>query len=131
MAQGPDDPLQRQHPLRRQVLQPLRWGRFESPASEGWQVAAIVAEIESPCVPAPVGGRKPRRDVRRPPVRPQLKRIAAGAHRQSLPLIPRRGHLREEDGLKEVDPEIPMDLDSEMPFTKGNKDGRLHDGIWR
>jgi hypothetical protein len=31
--------------------------------------------------------------------------------------------------LEEVEPEVPMGRDAQVPFAHGGEDGRLHDGV--
>src|SRR6185369_17195462 len=65
-------------------------------------------------------------DVKIPPGRADVERQAYGA-RVSPRLVPRV--LDEEFAAEQMDPEVPVGLDAEVPLADGDEDRRLRDGV--
>src|SRR6185436_13951759 len=65
-------------------------------------------------------------DVEVPPVRADMQRQATGA-REPPRLVP--CVLDKELAAEQADPEIPVDVDAEVPLADGDEDRRLRDGV--
>ena len=78
-------------------------------------------------MPATVGRRELSRDIEGLPVLAHLESAAAGPQRLSSALHARR--LGGENRLKQVEPQLLVGSDPQIPLVDSDEDGRLRDGI--
>ena len=101
---------------------PLRWSLPEHPVGERRECATVVPKVEPPSTPPGVVRRHLARDVEVPPGRADVERQAAGA-REPPRLAPRV--LDEEFTAEQMDPEVPVGFNAEVPLADGDEDRRL------
>ena len=74
-----------------------------------------------------VGRHELGRDVEELPVLGHLESVAAGPHR--LPRARRARRLGGQPCPKEVEPQLPVGDNAQVPLTDDDEDGRLRNGV--
>jgi hypothetical protein len=113
--------------LSRQAPPPSLLRSKDDMVCEHQQPLVIVVEVEPSTLPPLIRRGECGRDVQMRSVRAQLKRATIGPNSVTHP-----PHLaREREGLRteEVDAQVPVGIDPQVPLANDNEDGRLGDGV--
>jgi hypothetical protein len=97
--------------------------RHQDLVRESWQAAVVVAQIEPTVVPPAVRRDELGRNVELASACPHLEGAAFGVHRP--PYSPLTRLLGEVLRLKEVEPQLPVGLHTQVPLADGRKNGDL------
>ena len=104
----------------------LRLALHDSPGVGG-KTTIIITEVEPAGVPATIGRCELGWDVEVLPVLAHLESAAASPHR--LPHARRARRLGGMPRLEEVEPQLPMGSNPQIPLADGDEDGRLCNGV--